>query len=160
MIPRRIRLRNFLSYRDCTVDLTGLHLAVLSGKNGDGKSALLDAMTWAVWGEARGRLEDDRIHLAEQEAMVDFEFEVAGDLFQVVRKRTRGRSGSVDFFQIGADGLKTALTGGTSSETESTIVRRVRMDYDTFANSAFVAQGRADEFTRKPPSMTRYNLFQ
>jgi exonuclease SbcC len=152
MIPRRIRLRNFLSYRDCTVDLTGLHLAVLSGKNGDGKSALLDAMTWAVWGEARGRLEDDRIHLAEQEAMVDFEFEIAGDVFQVVRKRTRGRGGSVEFFQVGDGGLKTALTGGTSSETESAIVRRVRMDYDTFANSAFVAQGRADEFTRKPPS--------
>jgi exonuclease SbcC len=151
MIPRRLQLRNFLSYRDCTVDLTGLHLAVLSGRNGDGKSALLDAMTWAVWGEARGRIEDDRIHLAEQEAMVDFEFEVSGDIFEVVRKRTRGRSGSVEFFQLGADGVKTALTGGTSSETEAEIIRRVRMDYDTFANSAFVAQGRANEFTRKPP---------
>ena len=44
MIPRQLKLRNFLSYRDCTVDFTGLGLAVLSGRNGDGKSALLDAM--------------------------------------------------------------------------------------------------------------------
>lgn len=152
MIPRRIRLRNFLSYRDCTVDLRGLQLAVLSGRNGEGKSALLDAMTWALWGEARGRLEDDRIHLAEQEMLVDFEFEASGDVFEVVRKRTRGRaSGALDFFQLGSDGAKTALTGGTMSETEAEIVRRVRMDYDTFANSAFVAQGRANEFTRRTP---------
>lgn len=152
MIPRRLRLRNFLSYHECDLDLMGFHIAVLSGRNGDGKSALLDAMTWALWGEARGRVEDDRIRLGEQEMLVDFEFEVSGDAFQVVRKRTRGRgSGALDFFMLDPLGLKTSLTGGTISETQREINRRIRLDYQTFVNSAFVAQGRANEFTQKPP---------
>ncbi|MGH2608129.1 MAG: AAA family ATPase, partial [Tepidiformaceae bacterium] len=153
MIPRRLRIRNFLSYRDCEVDLTGLQLAVLCGPNGNGKSALLDAMTWALWGEARGRLEDDRIHLGEHDMLVDFEFESSGDLFQVIRKRTRGKAaGTLDFLQLKPEGGRIPLTGGTVSETQAEIVRKLRMDYDTFVNSAFIAQGRANEFTKKRPA--------
>lgn len=149
MIPRRIRLRNFLSYRECTVDLTGLHLAVLCGKNGDGKSALLDAMTWALWGAARGRLEDDLINQSETEMLVEFEFEANGDLFVVIRKRARGKPGALDFLQVAPDGRRISLSGGIMRETQAEIIRRVQMDFDTFVNSAFIAQGRANEFTRK-----------
>ncbi len=153
MIPRRLRLRNFLSYRDCELDLTGLRLAVLCGPNGNGKSALLDAMTWALWGEGRGRIEDDRIHLGEQEMLVDFEFEATGDTFQVIRKRTRGRAaGSLGFLQVTPEGGRIPLTGGTIADTQAEIVRKIRMDYDTFVNSAFIAQGRANEFTKKRPA--------
>ncbi|MBI5947083.1 MAG: SMC family ATPase [Chloroflexi bacterium] len=153
MIPRRLSLRNFLSYRECSVDFTGLHTAVLSGRNGDGKSALLDAMTWALWGECRGRLEDDRIHLGEQEMLVRFEFEVQGEVFEVVRKRTRGRgAGALDFFHRDPSGALVAMTGGTLRETQQRLIATVRLDYDTFVSSAFIVQGRSNEFTRKAPA--------
>ena len=71
MIPRRLALENFLSYQKCCVPFEGLRLAVLSGKNGDGKSALLDSMTWALWGKARGRTEDDRIRLGAEHMSVE-----------------------------------------------------------------------------------------
>lgn len=152
MIPRRLVLRNFLSYRECTLDLTGVQMAVLSGRNGDGKSALLDAMTWALWGKARGRLEDDRIYMNAPEMRVEFEFEAGGDRYLVVRRRTRGRaSGSLDFYQLTERG-RTTLTGGTARETQEAIAARLHLDYDTFLNSAFIAQGRANEFTRKNAS--------
>ena len=150
MIPRRLRLHNFLSYRDCEVDFGGLHIATLSGKNGEGKSALLDGITWALWGEGRGRVEDDRIFLGEGEMRVELEFEGEGDVFRVIRKRTRGRSaGHLDLFHVDADGQARVLTGGTVRETQAELNRLVRMDAVTFMNSAFVAQGRADEFTRR-----------
>ena len=55
MIPVRLRLRNFLSYGEHVdpLDFTSFQLACLSGKNGHGKSALLDAITWALLGQAR-----------------------------------------------------------------------------------------------------------
>ncbi|MGK2965415.1 MAG: AAA family ATPase, partial [Tepidiformaceae bacterium] len=153
MIPRRLRLRNFLSYRDCTVDLTGLHVAVLTGRNGDGKSALLDAMTWALWGQGRGKSEEDRIHLGQPEMQVEFEFEVDTDRFVVIRKRTRGKSsGALNAFHLLPGGERVTIDGGTMRETQQEINRRLRMDYDTFVNSAFIAQGRSNEFTRKAPA--------
>lgn len=153
MIPRRLRLHNFLSYRDCTLDFAGLHIAALSGRNGDGKSALLDAMTWALWGEARGRIEDDRILLGAHEMLVSFEFEVDGERFEVVRKRTRGKgAGALDLFHLGPEGFKTTRTGATTRETQAYITHVVRMDFVTFVNSAFIAQGRSNEFTSKQPA--------
>ncbi len=149
MIPKRLRLHNFLSYRDCEVDFSGLHIAVLTGKNGEGKSALLDAMTWAVWGEGRGRTEDDRIRLGAAEMQVEFAFRVAGQDYLIIRKRTRGRGGEVHAFAIDPELGRKAITGGTSRETQEEINRRIGMDYQTFANSAFVAQGHAGEFTRQ-----------
>ena len=56
MIPLKLRLSNFMCYRDeQTLDFSGIHLACLTGDNGHGKSALLDAITWALWGRARAR---------------------------------------------------------------------------------------------------------
>ena len=51
MIPLKLKLTNFLSYGDSgqEVDFEPHNLICLAGKNGHGKSALLDAMTWALW---------------------------------------------------------------------------------------------------------------
>ncbi|MGE5483053.1 MAG: ATP-binding protein, partial [Bacteroidota bacterium] len=44
MEPVKLTLRNFLSYRDETVDLEPVQCAALVGENGAGKSSLLDAI--------------------------------------------------------------------------------------------------------------------
>ena len=55
MINLKLELKNFLSYGQDVqcVDFKSYSLLCLSGKNGNGKSALLDAMTWVLWGQAR-----------------------------------------------------------------------------------------------------------
>jgi exonuclease SbcC len=62
VIPIALRLDNFMSYRSpTTVDFSGVRTACLSGDNGAGKSALLEAMTWAVWGKTRASSDRDVI---------------------------------------------------------------------------------------------------
>jgi len=77
MIPLQLRVRNFMCYRDNVppLDFSGIHLACLTGANGHGKSALLDAMTWALWGKARARRDDELIHLGQSEMEVEFTFD-------------------------------------------------------------------------------------
>ena len=54
MIPVRLKIQDFLSYREAVeIDLRPLRIACITDKNGAGKSSLLDAMTWALFGEAR-----------------------------------------------------------------------------------------------------------
>ena len=51
MIPLQLTLRNFLSYRDeATIDFTNILISCLSADNATGKSALLGAITRALWG--------------------------------------------------------------------------------------------------------------
>jgi exonuclease SbcC len=156
MIPLKLTLCNFLCYRDpVSLDFNGLHLACLSGNNGHGKSAVLDAMTWVLWGKARSNQADDLIHLGQTSMWVDLEFALGPNRYRVRRSRERkGRSGKSDLqlqvWQAGAEWR--AISEPTIRDTEQAIIDLLRMDYETFINSAFLMQGRADEFTVKPPN--------
>ena len=152
MIPVRLRLHNFMCYRgEATLDLSGIQLACLAGDNGHGKSALLDALTYALWGETRARREEDLITLGTDEMEVELEFLLGDDRYRVIRKRSkRGRTrlSALELQQWDGEGFQ-AQTGTGSRETQARIIALLRMSYDTFINSAFLLQGRADEFARK-----------
>ncbi|MEK7873215.1 MAG: SMC family ATPase, partial [Chloroflexota bacterium] len=167
MIPLRLTLRNFMCYRAPPEPLSfeGLHVACLCGPNGHGKSAILDAITWALWGEGRARSDDDLVHMGETDMEVDLEFEARGDRHRVVRKRSKSRPGrrsgvTVLDLQAASNGSRPDTSGpawrstggNTVAETQRKILELVGLDYTTFINSAYLAQGRADEFTRQRPA--------
>jgi exonuclease SbcC len=156
MIPHKLRLKGFMCYREeQSLDFTGLHLACLAGENGHGKSTLLDAITWALWGKARAHRDDELITLDNHidEMWVDFEFGLGGQNYRVWRQRSKRGRGQSDlhFYVEKAPGEWQLLDEGGLVERQKQIVRTLRMEYDTFANSAFVLQGKADSFTVKTP---------
>ncbi|ARV59301.1 ATP-binding cassette family protein [Nostocales cyanobacterium HT-58-2] len=150
MIPIQLILKNFLSYRDTTLDFRGLHTACICGSNGAGKSSLLEAITWAIWGQSRASSEDDVIHTGAKEVRVDFIFEANQQTYKVIRTRVRGGSGALEFQIQTPTGFR-ALTGKGVRATQDLILEHIKLDYDTFINSAYLRQGRADEFMLKRP---------
>jgi DNA repair exonuclease SbcCD ATPase subunit len=55
MIPLKLILRGFLTYRyEATLDFENMRTVVIVGDNGHGKSALFDAITYALFGQHRG----------------------------------------------------------------------------------------------------------
>ena len=166
MIPQKLSLTNFMCYRQAELDFAGIHVACLAGENGAGKSALLDGITWALWGKSRARRDDELIHgtppfpPGRDEMTVEFTFELGEQTYRVLRQRKAGKRGSTLLdFQVRDT---SPLVGGTEGggrwrslaesgvrATQEKIERILRLDYDTFVNSAFLRQGRADEFTIK-----------
>ncbi|MBW4695956.1 MAG: SMC family ATPase [Lyngbya sp. HA4199-MV5] len=202
MIPLKLVLKNFLSYRDATLDFRGLHTACICGANGAGKSSLLEAIAWVVWGQSRVAAEDDVIHMGTQEAQVDFIFINNQQTYRIIRSRYRGQSSSLEF-QVAQGGQKgreergerreeAEEAGGAGEETQpilasytphptphtphptphaphptptfrtltakgvratqQLILEHLKLDYETFVNSAYLRQGRADEFMLKRPT--------
>lgn len=157
MIPLSLRLRNFMSYGEQVppLDFTPITTACLTGDNGHGKSALLDAITWALWGQTRAKSVDDIVRLGQEECEVEFVFDLEGDRYRVLRKRSlRTRSGLSALELHGFDPATRsyrALSGNSIRDTEAKIAQLLHMNYDTFVNSVFVLQGRADEFTTRRP---------
>ena len=182
-----------MSYGDTHLDLSSFNVACLTGLNGAGKSAVLDAVTWAIWECARST-SDELMRTGETEMWVDLTFELEGSMYRVRRSRQRSfpragvrsvSKGTLDF-QVraatpessngnGKNGRKlkrgsnskgngngntspesawTSLTAASIRETQARIYEVLRMDYDTFVNSVYLRQGRADEFTTRPPAGT------
>jgi len=152
MIPSRLTLCNFLSYRySVALNFESFHLACLYGDNGTGKSSLLEAITWVLWGKARSSA-DALIHHGEEMMWVDFEFEQDGRKYRVIRKRSKkGRGSSELDFLVYDEGGWSSLSGATLKETEEKIAEIIRLPYEIFINSAYLRQGHTDEFTTKPP---------
>ncbi|ESA36442.1 exonuclease [Leptolyngbya sp. Heron Island J] len=150
MIPKRLTLINFLSYREVTLDFAGLHVACICGPNGAGKSSLLEAMAWVLWGQSRVAVDDDVIHLGAKEVRVEFIFEHQGQVYRVLRGRKR-KQGCVLEFQIQTPEGFRSLTRRGVRATQQLILRHLKVDYETFVHSAYLRQGRADEFMLKRP---------
>jgi DNA repair protein SbcC/Rad50 len=152
VIPLQLSLKNFLSYREASLDFTGLHTACICGANGAGKSSLLEGITWAIWGECRAVSEDDAISNGAMDVRVDFTFGMHGETCRVIRSRQRDGSGGLEFQIQTSGGQFRSLTQKGIRSTQALIDEYLKIDYDTFINSAYLRQGKADEFMLKKPA--------
>lgn len=167
MIPLHLRIAGFLSYHDpVELDFEAVDLACISGHNGAGKSSLLDAFTWSLFGEARGK-GTDVINLSQdvKAAEVALMFSYEGNIYRVQRTLPRNKSTVLEFQVL--DGGRNAeggmqkaevsgrwrpLTEKTTRDTQARIEQTLRLDYETFTNASFFLQGKADQFTQKKSS--------
>ncbi len=164
MLPIRLQLRNFLSYGDNPpqeIDLQGVHMAALVGNNGAGKSALLDAITWALFGKARSG-NKQLLRQGANEMSVTFEFEVEGQLYRVRRRFYRKSESHTAILEQRLDGKKwrPILTESKVKAVAEEIQRLLGMDYNTFINTVFMPQGRSGQFMNLDPSERRELLAQ
>lgn len=164
MIPIHLHISGFLSYRDSVdLDFTLLDLACISGANGAGKSSLLDAFTWSLFGEARGK-GTDVINLNQdvKAADVALTFQYEGNVYRVQRTLPRNKSTVLEFqvldggnsnqYSVISNGQWRPLTEKSTRETQSRIEQTLQLDYETFINASFFLQGKADQFTQKKAS--------
>ena len=152
MIPLQLSLKNFLSYSEASLDFTGLHTACICGANGAGKSSLLEGITWAIWGECRAVSEDDAISAGAMDVRVDFTFGMHGETCRIIRTRQRDGNGGLEFQIQTSGGQFRTLTQKGIRSTQALIDDYLKIDYDTFINSAYLRQGKADEFMLKKPT--------
>jgi len=160
MIPLHLQLAGFLSYRDAIeLDFTPFSIACISGYNGAGKSSLLDAITWALFGQARKR-DESLINLQSKAAEVAFTFQYEQNIYRVLRSWPRGKSTLLEFQVLDGrlespnqlDGNWRPLTERSLRETQARIEQTLRLDYETFINASFFLQGKADQFTQQNPA--------
>lgn len=151
MIPVRLKIHNFTSYSDPPeLDFTQFRLAAISGSNGAGKSSLLDAITWCLWGSSRaGDSADPLVHAGGNDMSVEFSFDLGGHQFSVKRLRNKKGGGSTSL-ELWSNSHN--LTEGTIKSTQQKIIDTLHLSFETFTNSAFLRQGHADEFTTKGPT--------
>lgn len=151
MIPVSLKISGFLSYQEpVELDFSNFDLACVSGANGAGKSSLLDAITWVLFGQAR-RHDDAVINKHSDGAEVTLDFDYEGQRYRVQRSKAEGKSTALDFLVQDQQGRWRSMTEHTMRDTEGRIEQTLRMDYETFINASFFLQDKADQFAQQRP---------
>ena len=176
MIPLRLELAGWLTYREAvTLDFTQHWLWAITGENGAGKSALFDAITYALYGEHRGGAQHDErlVSQGQDLARVVFDFAVNDQPYRIERTLTvrqrrsraqRGAASSVDVdkaviayrLDSGGEGLEPVPLPIPGTETirglQEWVRRIVGLGFDTFVASVLLRQGEADRLVTALPS--------
>lgn len=161
MVPLKLELKNFLSYGDMQlIDFSEHNLICLSGKNGHGKSAILDAITWVIWGQARkpgcaSRADEGLIKIGQTKMLVILDFKLNQQIYRIRReflKSLHKPITNLEFF-IYSDSSKefVPLTEKSIRLTQKKIDLTLKIDFETFLNSSFLKQGNSNEFSKKSP---------
>ena len=153
MRPTEISINGFRSYRagrPTVVDFRELETAAIVGDTGAGKSSILEALTWALFGEiSSGAKVLQHVMNDNAERMnVRLGFETSERAFIVHRAARRTRKGNVV-----ADGVLLTETSKTGDRAETTlaegataVLRKIReligMNCDAFLRTTILPQGR------------------
>jgi exonuclease SbcC len=148
LIPLSLKPENFLSYGEglAPLDFTTFSVACLSGRNGAGKSALLDAFTWALWDKARGD-HDQLVRRGAFRMSVELGFEAGGAEYRIVRTYDKSKRRH-DVYLHERDDEGYVLVAEKPREVARQIERVIGLDYDVFLASSYLRQGDADHFVR------------
>jgi exonuclease SbcC len=160
MRPLRLQVKGFTAFRDeQELDFTDFDVFAIAGPTGSGKSSLLDAMTYALYGrvERVGDRVGQLISQGQPRMAVTLEFVVGHDRYRVTRSTpAKGRSKILLERQSpGGEWVQAGEGADRVREAEPMIVRAIGLTYDGFTRSVLLPQGRFAEFLVGDPRKRR-----
>jgi exonuclease SbcC len=156
MKPLRLTVEGFTAFRDrAEVDFAGLDLFAITGPTGAGKSSLIDAIVFALYGQVP-RVGDDYKQLISHGAerlSVLFEFAVGTARHRVTRTARRVGASQQRLERLGAKGWDPVAD--KAREIRAEVERVLGLDYEAFTRSVVLPQGQFDAFLNGAPTERR-----
>jgi DNA repair protein SbcC/Rad50 len=156
MRPRELTLEGFKSYRaSTTFDWRDRRLVGIVGPIGAGKSSILDAISFALYGKTPNVERDTKtlIHQLSDQCHVELRFEVDGQTWRAQRAlRRKGQAGH-RLELLAADDPEAEVLERVNGERDvnARIEQLLGMDFKAFCRSVLLAQNRFQEFLRATP---------
>ncbi len=158
MRPQRLTLKNFMPFRSTDgqvheIDFTNLDLFAVTGPMASGKSSLIDAIVWCLYGRTARYGADSKgvISAGESICEVFFDFTVGPRWFRAVRRT--GKTTESGLSELEADEWIQDVSG--SERLTSRIEELLGLDFDSFIKTVILPQGKYAEFLGSEPSKRR-----
>ncbi len=155
-----LQLKNYRRFKNLELEFPNGLIGVI-GLNGTGKSSLLEAVAWALYGNEKAIVRTDREGVKRQGAAHSdpceaiLEFELNRSTYRIHRKMT-GKTLSMSATLL-ADGK--ILANGTRETTEA-IEKILGMDHKAFFISVFAQQKELNALTTLQPAKRREEILR
>ena len=160
MRPIRLELENFTVYRGKhSIDFSPLSFFVIKGRTGAGKSSIIDAICYALYGRVpRYGGEKAHKHLlsrGQSSMYVSLEFSVRGNYYRVDRAYSQSKSVGQSTYRFYENGKPIPLR---ESELNERIKEILRLDYETFTKVILLPQNQFDRFLKPEDEKERRKI--
>lgn len=156
MRPLHLLIQGFMAYKQpVEIDFSSMNVFALTGPTGSGKSSILDAMCFALYGETPRigpkdikKLIYHDVEDPHTQAMVSFAFRYLGQDYRITRQL--GSNHRVELDKRGADGQtwKTHSTGSVN-HFKTFIPELLGLDFKAFSRVLLLPQGGFDQFLKQ-----------
>jgi exonuclease SbcC len=154
--PLHLTVEGFTSFRErVELDFTGLDLFAVTGPTGAGKSSLVDALVFALYGQVPrvGKEYRQLVSHGAERLSVCLDFSMDGEQYRVVRTARAG--GSVQTRLERRQGPDWRPMADRVKDIGEEIERIVGLDYEAFVRSVVLPQGQFDSFLKGRPDERR-----
>ncbi len=164
MRPLKLLMKGFGAFRDQTdIDLTDIDLMALVGPTGSGKSTIIDAITFALYGTV-ARYEDNRlvapvINQTSTEARVLLEFELSDQIYTAIRVVRRTRGGGATTKEARLERGDEVLAGDARAMSEQAEAL-LGLGVEQFNRTVVLPQGKFAAFLHDKPRDRQATLVQ
>jgi exonuclease SbcC len=160
MIIKSIHLQNYRRYTDQLVEFPNGLIGIV-GKNGVGKSTLIEAIGWCLYGNNAARTNKDEIKKTSanprEDCKVILEMIIGDDTFKIERE-LRGTN-STGMARLFVNGNSSAHVSG-SGEVSDYISRRTGMDHVAFFTSVFAKQKELNALSDLQPGKRKETIMR
>lgn len=152
MRPLKLAVQGFTCFRQFTeIDFQAMELYAIQGPTGSGKSSILDAMMYALYGQTPrlGKVGHDAlISQGERALSISLEFESGGARYRVGRTKGRRQADNEVRFESWNGERFVGLTETKKAGTQQAIEKAVGLNFDSFTRAVVLPQGQFDRFLR------------
>ncbi|GAB6078173.1 AAA family ATPase [Hydrogenobaculum acidophilum] len=149
MRPILLEIEGFLSYKERTIiDFSELSLFAITGMTGAGKTSIIDAITFALYGKCprfeKGASKEDYISKGKDFLRVSLTFSLRNKIYTVERSLRAGKNISLSFKENG----KELRTEEKNKVREELLQKILDIDYETFTKIIVLPQGEFAKFIK------------
>ena len=152
-----LTLHNYRKFQHAEINFPDGITAII-GNNGSGKSTIIEAIGWAIYGNKVARTNKEGIKrqnaAPNEECYVRLEFELGGDLYEVTR--IMSPSLAVDA-NVKANGV---VLASSATGVSRLLEKKIGMDYDAFFTSLVARQKEINALSSRTPGERKKSMLR
>src|SRR6185369_3012893 len=153
MRPISLEMEGFTSFRQrVTIDFTKFDLFAITGPTGAGKTTIIDAMIYALYGctpRIGNKSIKDLISQGGDRLKVMLEFSSGQDRYRIAREtKWSGKNSKTDARLDQKSGEEWTSLADRVGEAEKIVEEIIGLDFNSFTKSVVLPQGQFDEFLK------------